>query len=250
MLQQTQVARVVGPWERFLRAFPTPTSCADSPLAEVLRLWAGLGYHRRAKSLHDAARIIRDEFGGSVPSEVHQLRSLPGVGEYTANAVASFAFGRRVAVLDTNVGRVLARAIANRSLSATQARDLAKELLGRASSSAFNQALLDLGSQFCKSKPLCASCPVARSCAWNRDGGEDPAICSAAVSRPQSRFPGSNRQLRGDMLRQLRDGPQSRSTLLDRLGVPAHERGEEVLEGLVRDGLVTQRGRVVSLVGD
>jgi A/G-specific adenine glycosylase len=162
--------------------------------------------------------------------------------------VASFAFGRRVAVLDTNVGRVLARAIANRSLSARQARDLAKELLGRAPSAPFNQALLDLGSQFCRSKPLCASCPVARACTWNRDGGVDPAVRSGAVSRPQSRFPGSNRQLRGDMLRQLRDGPRTKSKLLDRFS--QDEVGESVLEGLVQDGLVTRRGRVVSLVGD
>jgi len=161
--------------------------------------------------------------------------------------VASFAFGRRVAVLDTNVGRVLARAIANRSLSARQARDLAKELLGRAPSAPFNQALLDLGSQFCRSKPLCASCPVARLVLepGRRCG---PGRSQRAVSRPQSRFPGSNRQLRGDMLRQLRDGPRTKSKLLDRFS--QDEVGESVLEGLVQDGLVTRRGRVVSLVGD
>jgi len=103
MLQQTQVSRVVGPWSRFVEAFATPTACANAPLSSVLRLWAGLGYHRRAKALHDAARMIRDEFAGVVPRETSQLRRLPGVGEYTANAVASFAFKERVAVVDTNV---------------------------------------------------------------------------------------------------------------------------------------------------
>ena len=109
MLQQTQTSRVIGPWTRFLEAFPTPTSCADASLSEVLRLWSGLGYHRRAKALHDAAIMIRDDFGGMVPRQVDELRRLPGVGEYTANAVGSFAFGHRVAVIDTNVGRVLGR---------------------------------------------------------------------------------------------------------------------------------------------
>lgn len=250
MLQQTQVARVVGPWESFLRAFPTPTSCADAPLSDVLRLWAGLGYHRRAKSLHDAARMIRDHYGGEVPSEVEQLRSLSGIGEYTANAVASFAFDRPVAVLDTNVGRVLARALANRRLATKEARELARELLGRAPSAPFNQALLDLGSQFCTSTPRCATCPLARTCAWHLEGGPDPAITSAAVSRPQSRFPGSNRQLRGEVLRRLRDGPQSRNALLAHFDTADVVRGEAALEGLVRDGLVRSSGRRLSLAGD
>jgi len=250
MLQQTQVARVLGPWQRFLLAFPTPTSCADVPLSDVLRLWEGLGYHRRAKSLHDAAVMIRDHFAGAVPSEVEQLRSLPGVGEYTANAVASFAYNRPVAVLDTNVGRVLARALANRRLTAVQARALALELLGRSPSAPFNQAMLDLGSQFCAAKPRCATCPLARTCVWHRDGGPDPAIASAAVSRPQSSFLGSTRQLRGVVLRHLREGPQSKKALLAHFDDADAVRGEAALEGLVRDGLVRTSGHRLSLVGD
>ena len=102
MLQQTQTSRVIAPWTKFVNAFPTPTSCANAPLSEVLRLWSGLGYHRRAKALHDAATMVRDVFDGAVPGAVVDLRRLPGVGEYTANAVASFAFGQSVAVVDTN----------------------------------------------------------------------------------------------------------------------------------------------------
>lgn len=109
MLQQTQTSRVIEPWTKFLERFPTPRSCADVALAEVLGAWRGLGYHRRAKALHDTARVLRDEFDGVVPRTVKELRTLPGVGEYTAAAVASFAYGEHVAVLDTNVGRVLAR---------------------------------------------------------------------------------------------------------------------------------------------
>ena len=113
MLQQTQVSRVIEPWEKFLKSFPTPTRCADASLAEVLKLWGGLGFSRRAKALHETAKLIRDQHKGKVPATVEELRSLPGVGEYTANAIASFAFSAPVAILDTNVGRILSRGVAN-----------------------------------------------------------------------------------------------------------------------------------------
>ena len=248
MLQQTQTSRVLGPWSRFLVAFPSPGACAEAPLSEVLTLWSGLGYHRRAKSLHDAARIIRDDFGGVVPCDVDELRRLPGVGEYTANAVASFAFGRRVAVLDTNVGRVLARAIANRPLRPAEARVIARSLLPRKDTATFNQSMLDLGAQYCRSSPRCGDCPMARVCRWRREGGSDPAPNSAGVSRPQSPFEGSDRQVRGRVLAALRQRAQSRRQLWALLGVP-EERGALVLAGLVRDGLIEHRGRVVSLAG-
>lgn len=250
MLQQTQVSRVVEPWSRFLTRFPTPTACADAPLSEVLRLWAGLGYHRRAKALHGAAQRIRDDYDGEVPDDVKGLRSLPGVGEYTAHAVASFAFGQRVAVLDTNVGRVLARAITNRSLGVVEARLLAQELLGRSDSATFNQSLLDLGAQYCKSSPNCELCPVASHCRWRVEGGIDPASKSAAVSRPQSRFAGSDRQLRGTVLKELREGPKSKVALFALFDSADPQRGETILEGLVRDGLVHRRGAAWRLVGD
>jgi A/G-specific adenine glycosylase len=249
MLQQTQVSRVIDPWSRFMVAFATPTECANAPLSSVLRLWAGLGYHRRAKALHDAARMIRDEFAGAVPREVAQLRRLPGVGEYTANAVASFAFKRRVAVVDTNVARVLARALANRSLSVAETREMSQRLLGRAGSAGFNQAMLDLGAQFCRSAPVCASCPVAKSCRWNLEGGPDPATRSAGVSRPQSHFEGSDRQIRGRILAQLRGSSLATAALFAQLGEAGPARCRVALEGLIRDGLVERRGRVVQLAG-
>jgi A/G-specific adenine glycosylase len=249
MLQQTQVSRVREPWARFLDAFPTPTSCADAPLSRVLRLWEGLGYHRRAKALHDAARVIRDHFAGVVPSEVSQLRQLPGVGEYTASAVASFAFDRPVAVLDTNVGRVLARALANRPLSGRDARARARDLLPAKDSAAFNQSMIDLGAQFCRSTPRCDICPLSRACRWRLEGGADPAPGSAAVSTRQPAFVGSTRQLRGRVLAELRAGPRSRARLLHALDGDL-SRGEAVLEQLERDGLVQRRGRTLQLVGD
>jgi A/G-specific adenine glycosylase len=250
MLQQTQTSRVIGPWTNFVAAFPTPTSCADAPLSTVLRLWSGLGYHRRAKALHDAAKMIRDEFDGAVPSAVADLRRLPGVGEYTANAVASFAFGEGVAVVDTNVGRVLARAIANRTLSTLEGRRFANDLLPRTSGAAFNQAMLDLGAQFCTSTPNCASCPVARACKWNLEGGPDPAPRSAGVSRPQPKFQGSDRQARGRVLAALRERPRSMQHLVASLDELNAERGAALVAALIADGLVERRGQLVRLSGD
>jgi len=250
MLQQTQTARVVEPWSRFMERFPTPRSCADASLADVLTAWRGLGYHRRAKALHEAARVLRDEFNGVVPTDVAELRKLPGVGEYTASAVASFAFGQPVAVLDTNVGRVIARALVNRRVRPSEAKSLAAELLPRTNVAPFNQAMLDLGAQFCRATPRCAQCPLEQHCAWRQRGGDDPAPLSAGVSRPQPRFEGSNRQLRGRVLNALRDGPHSRRQLtLSFAGVTAPRR-DEVLASLVRDGLVTRRAQTYSLAGE
>jgi A/G-specific adenine glycosylase len=249
MLQQTPASRVIEPWKRFLERFATPTECADAPLSEVLTLWHGLGYPRRAKALHDAARKIRDDFGGVVPSGLVDLRSLPGVGDYTAAAVASFAFGERVAVLDTNVGRVLARAIANQRLSKSAAQNLAQALLPREDAASFNQAMLDLGAQFCRAVPTCATCPVALRCRWRREGGDDPAPQSAGVSRPQSPYEGSNRQLRGRVLGVLREGPRSREELHDTLADVPTSRREAVLASLVDDGLVAKSDHRFSLAG-
>jgi len=247
MLQQTQVARVVEPWHRFLDRFPSPSSCATAPLSDVLRLWGGLGFSRRAKALHDSAKIIRDEYDGLVPRDVEALRALPGLGEYTSNAIASFAFGERVAVVDTNVGRVLARALANDVLTTSRARALANSLLPRSDARAFNQAMLDLGAQFCRSTPRCDACPVRRACRWRIDGGVDPAPHSAGVSRTQGRFEGSDRQLRGRILALLRERPRQRRTVARQLDDVDVDRFDRVLDGLVIDGLVQRRGPVLDL---
>ena len=250
MLQQTQTSRVEEPWQRFMAQFPTPSACANAPLSSVLTAWRGLGYHRRAKALHEAARMIRDQFAGELPNDVEQLRRLPGVGEYTANAVASFAFQQPVAVLDTNVGRVLARALVNRRLRPSEARILAADLLPRTNSASFNQAMLDLGAQFCRAKPRCEECPMVLHCAWRRDGGDDPAPLSAGVSRPQPRFDGSNRQLRGRVLDVLRERPRSRRQLSSSFKDVEPRRRDEVLASLERDGLITRVAQTYSLAGD
>ncbi len=247
MLQQTQTARVIEPWTIFLQRFPTPRACADAPLSSVLTVWGGLGFPRRAKALHTAAKTIRDEFQGVVPDDVRALRGLSGVGEYTANAVASFAFGQRVAVLDTNVGRIVSRAIANKSLSVRDAREIAQSLLPRDDVAAFNQAMLDLGAQYCRSTPLCESCPVRGGCAWRRHGGADPAPTSAGVSRPQGTFAGSNRQIRGRVLAMLREGPVSWTRLDQSLSEVTMERRELIVRSLIDDGLVEEVRRRLQL---
>ncbi|MDE3107836.1 MAG: A/G-specific adenine glycosylase [Acidobacteriota bacterium] len=244
MLQQTQVDRVVGPWRNFLDHYPTPRALAAAPLDEVLRAWAGLGYHRRARNLWRCAQEITERHDGDVPSDLDELRALRGVGPYTAAAVASFAFETRVAVLDTNVGRVLARCVANRRLTGPEATQLAHALLPRRDVARFNQAMLDLGATFCRARPRCATCPLARVCAWRRAGGEDPAPFSAGVSRAQPRFVGSRRQLRGQVLAALREGPATEATL--RVAVDEGLRPDlsSVLDDLARDGLArVARGR-------
>ena len=237
MLQQTSVARVREPWRRFLDAFPTPADCARAPLDEVLVAWRGLGYPRRASYLRLAAIAIVERHEGQVPATLPELRALAGVGAYTAAAVASFAFAAPVTVLDTNVGRVLARALANRTLGAGEARDLAERVRGRSASAAFNQSLLDLGAQFCRARPRCAACPLARACRWRREGGPDPAPTSAGVSRAQAPYAGSNRELRGRILAVLEARPR-RADFEAHFAEVDPARLATALEGLASDGLV------------
>ena len=248
MLQQTSTSRAAGPWERFLRAFPSPAACARSPLSEVLRAWSGLGYPRRAKALHDASTMIVREYGGEVPRELSALLELPGVGPYTARAVASFAFAAPVAVLDTNVGRVLSRALACRTLRPREAQELADALLSRSRPAEFNQAMIDLGAQYCRATPRCDECPVRRVCRWRHVGGEDPAPRSAAVSRPQGAFEGSDRQLRGRLLRELADGPRDMSELAVAVSTDV-TRLSPLFDDLCREGLTERHGSRLALMG-
>jgi A/G-specific adenine glycosylase len=152
-------------------------------------------------------------------------------------------------VLDTNVGRVLARAVANRRLRPSEARALAADVLPRKNIAVFNQTMLDLGAQFCRATPECATCPLASLCAWHQHGGEDPAPLSAGVSRAQPRFEGSNRQLRGRILDALRQGRHTRRELHGIFDGVDATRGDDVLASLLRDGLITRRARGYVLAG-
>lgn len=177
MLQQTQVSRVIDAFDRFIARFPSPSALAAAPEDEVLAAWQGLGYYRRARLLHAAARAIRDRHGGAVPRTESDLRALPGVGRYTAGAIASIAFGERVPIVDGNVLRVLARVAAAPARVAEPASERwawaeAARLVAAAGSPAvLNEALMELGATVCTpAAPRCGSCPLAGACSARRDG--------------------------------------------------------------------------------
>jgi A/G-specific adenine glycosylase len=228
MLQQTQVVRVVPKWLAFLDAFPTTAECAGASLGDVLRLWQGLGYPRRARHLHEAAVAV--EGLGSFPSTLAGLQALPGVGAYTARALLAFAFEADAAVVDTNIARVYARLCGTR-LTARQVQAVADDALPAGRAWEWNQCLMDLGAVLCRpERPGCHDCPLAHSCAW-RGRGDDPSVGSAGVSRAQARFEGSDRQARGRLMKALvaapvavdrlpdvmRRGPDDAARLLDDL---------------------------------
>ncbi len=237
MLQQTQARRVVAPYLRFLARFPTVSACAEAGLGPVLEAWAGLGYNRRARSLHRAARAIVDLHGGVVPAELRALRGLPGVGAYTARAVLVFAYEQHQAVVDVNVARVLTRAVAGEALTPGAVQTLADSLVPRGDPWQWNQALMEIGAVVCTARvPACGRCPLARRCVWINTGDTTPDP-APAPSR-QTRFEGSDRQGRGRLVDALRSGPVPPSRLGAVCGWPEdRERARRVADGLVADGL-------------
>ncbi|WP_420450799.1 A/G-specific adenine glycosylase [Ilumatobacter sp.] len=237
MLQQTRAERVVERWHGFVRAFPSPADCAAVPLGDVLRLWQGLGYPRRARDLHTTAGIVGAEHGGSLPDDLGALLALPGIGPYTARAVLAFAFERDVGVVDTNIARILARTSGER-LTPKHAQAQADALVPPGRGWIWNQVVMDLGALLCRPRPRCGDCPLATRCAWNVAGhpDPDPASGSAGVSTTQARFAGSDRQRRGEVMRALADRPRD-----------ADEFDGRIVDGLVRDGLVTADGRMIRL---
>ncbi|HSE69829.1 MAG TPA: A/G-specific adenine glycosylase [Nocardioidaceae bacterium] len=243
MLQQTPVARVLPVYEQWLEAWPTPADLAAASTGEAVRAWGRLGYPRRALRLHAAATAIVEQHGGRVPADIDRLRALPGVGDYTAAAVASFAYGRRHVVLDTNVRRVLARAVTGVEFpgaSVTRAeRDLATGLLPaeEATAATWAVAVMELGALVCTAaSPRCESCPLLDVCAWQQAGR--PAY-DGPPRRGQT-YAGTDRQCRGRLLAVLREAhePVHRS----RLEAVWSEEGQRIrcLAGLVADGLVAR----------
>ncbi|MEY3512224.1 MAG: A/G-specific adenine glycosylase [Actinomycetota bacterium] len=244
MLQQTQVARVVPRWHQFLERFPTPAVCAQAPVGDVVTEWAGLGYNRRAVNLHRTAVAVVEQHGGVVPGDLDALLSLPGLGPYTARAVLAFAYERDVAVVDTNVGRILARQRGER-LTASVAQTFADDIVPVGMGWSWNQGLLDLGALICtKRSPKCEACPTSMTCSWFRGGSleSDPAIGSAAVSKSQSKFIGSFREGRARLLDVLRTGVEvAPEQFRDACGWNERDGGEldavRAADSLVRDGL-------------
>jgi A/G-specific adenine glycosylase len=240
MLQQTQAARVVPVYRAFLDEFPDPAACAVATVGAVVRAWHGLGYNRRAARLHAAATTIADEYGGVVPCDLRALRRLPGVGGYTARAVLAFSFEVGEAVVDTNIARVLAR-LEGRPLSPSVAQATADRLVPQGEAWEWNTTMMDLGALVCtKAVPACGRCPLAGACAWATGGcrAPDPAGASAFVSRPQSRFEGSDRQGRGRLVAALRRKDVPWGEVPEVMGWDGDiERARRVALTLVDDGL-------------
>ena len=183
MLQQTQVSRVVPAYLRFLEQFPTPAALAEAPLADVLRAWKGLGYNRRAAALWRAAGVIVAEHGGVVPSDPVALGKLPGIGPYTAAAVASFAFGAAIPAVDTNLRRVVARHRLGRATAPpAEVGRAAAAWIDRADPGAWNAALMDLGREVCRPEPLCSAAPLRRGCRFRAAGERRGAAAGSGPS--------------------------------------------------------------------
>ena len=239
MLQQTPVSRVLPVYEAWVERWPTPAALAAESPGEAVRAWGRLGYPRRALRLHAAATAIVERHGGEVPDSLDELLALPGVGAYTAAAVSSFAFGRREAVLDTNVRRVFARVVGGEQFPSatvtTAERDLAGALLPIRDAHRWAAATMELGALVCTARsPRCDECPVADLCRWRAAGY--PAYDGPA--RRGQAWHGTDRQCRGRLMAVLRDapGPVPKSAL-DLVWADAQQR-ERALDGLVADGLV------------
>lgn len=239
MLQQTPVARVLPVFEAWMHRWPSPTSLASDSPGEAVRAWGKLGYPRRAQRLHASAVAIVERHGGEVPADFDLLRALPGVGDYTAAAIASFAFGQRHTVLDTNVRRLFARAVEGvefpeLSISAAE-RAAAEALLPDRDAARWAAATMELGAVICTARsPRCAVCPIEDRCAWNAAGR--PA--HDGPPRRGQAYAGTDRQVRGRLLDVLRasDAPLTRAAL-DAVWDNAEQR-EHCLASLLADGLV------------
>ncbi|GAA1252865.1 A/G-specific adenine glycosylase [Pseudonocardia aurantiaca] len=243
MLQQTPVARVEPVWTAWMAQWPTPSALAAAPRADVLRAWGKLGYPRRALRLHEAAGVIAVKHGDVVPADLDALEALPGVGSYTARAVAAFGYGRRCPVVDTNVRRVVARAVHGHGDAgpARTAADLADvdALLppGDRPAAVVSAGLMELGAVICTARaPRCGICPVHAECAWQAAGRPD----YTGPRKPVQGFAGTDRQVRGRLLDVLRgaDGPVERAAL-DAVWSDGAQR-DRCLDSLLVDGLAEQ----------
>jgi A/G-specific adenine glycosylase len=246
MLQQTQVSRVIPRLAQWLERWPTPSALAAESPGEAVRAWDRLGYPRRALRLHAAATAIAERHDDVVPDDVDALLELPGIGEYTARAVAAFAYGVRVPVVDTNVRRVLARAVGGQGEAGPPStrRDLAamEAILpvDAAESRITNAAVMELGAIVClPRRPMCDVCPIAAHCAW-RQAGYPPYLGPRGASQP--RFEGSDRQARGRVMAELRASDVGVTEAEVAVVVPDADVRRRILAGLLADGLITHAG--------
>lgn len=246
MLQQTPVDRVLPAWQAWMDRWPTPADCAAAPADQPVRMWGRLGYPRRARRLHEAARLIVTDFGGEVPADRASLLSLPGIGDYTAAAIQSFAFGTRSIVLDTNIRRVIARVVTGQALPLPHVtaaeRMLAEDLTPRSAkaSATWNAAIMELGALICTARaPKCEQCPLADQCRWLAD---DRPEYTGTVRR-QAKFEGSDRQARGAIMNVLRHASASVPQSAIEAAWSDELQRKRALASLIADGMVEQLPR-------
>jgi len=246
MAQQTPVARVEGPWRDWMERWPTPEALAAASPGDVVRAWGRLGYPRRALRLREAAIAMVERHGGQVPRTEAELLALPGVGAYTAAAVAAFAYAVRTVVVDTNVRRVLARAVEGRahaapSLTVAETRLAAAHVpADPATSAVWNVAVMELGALVCQARsPLCEECPISDRCAWL--GAGRPAY--EGPPRRGQAYEGTDRKVRGDLLQLLRDSPKPLSRSDFDVVDPDPQRVDRLLDALVAEGFVERLSR-------
>lgn len=249
MSQQTPMSRVIGPWHEWMNRWPTPDDLAEEDSGEAVAAWGRLGYPRRALRLHSCAVAIATEHDGVVPNSYDELVALPGIGDYTASAVVSFAFGGRATVLDTNVRRLIARAesgIANCPTSVTRAERVVADALvpdEDARAAKWAVASMELGALVCTARsPQCEVCPIRDSCRWVIDGKPD----NAPARRGQP-WKGTDRQCRGVIMDVVRNSPRGVKVQMALSAWPELDQASRCLESLLDDGLVHRRGNLISL---
>jgi A/G-specific adenine glycosylase len=245
MAQQTQAARAAEAWTAWMARFPSVEAVAEAPAAEVLRAWAGLGYNRRAVHLHRAARAIVTEHGGRVPDTVEGLEALPGVGPYTARAVAAIAYGLPVGAVDVNVKRVLGRIAAGgpEALTGDEVQRLADAVVPVDRAGAWTHALMDVGQRLCRpTKPHCADCPAIAWCRYAAGERPSPAGTDGRrpARRPEPAFEATNRWLRGRIIERARD-TEGWVRFADPIGGHGVGAVRTAVLALARDGLLEVR---------
>jgi len=246
MAQQTQASRAALYWERFMEQFPTVGALAAATPAAVLRAWQGLGYDRRALALWRTARIVVDEHGGRIPSSVAELQALPGIGPYTARAIAALAFGAPVGAVDVNVRRVLGRIVAGESisLSAPALQEIADDAVPPDRPGDWTHALMDVGATLCRPRvPRCDACPARPWCRLASHGASTPVAPRVRRNRaPAIRFAATNRWLRGRILDRLRAAPDGDWVVFDG-AIGIHDRGQvrAAADAMAADGVLEIR---------
>lgn len=243
MLQQTPVVRVLPAWSAWLARWPTPLELAADQPAEAIRMWGRLGYPRRAVRLHECARVLVERYGGVVPDDVPALLALPGIGTYTARAVAAFGYRRRHPVVDTNVRRVVARVVTGQPDGgpATSRADLDRvaRLLPECPEEAarLSVAIMELGALVCTARsPRCAGCPISGRCAWRASAQQLP---DGPSRRPQ-RYAGTDRQVRGMIMAVLREASGAVERQRLDLVWPDPVQRDRALHSLLGDGLAVR----------